>query len=59
MKRPPDTPEFREFTKGLRQVLSVSKTELEARIEAQKKSGKRLSKRSASRVSVASPKRAD
>ncbi len=58
MKTPPDTPEFREFTGVLRQILKVSKPELDARIAAQKKSGKRLSKPSASRVPVVPPKRA-
>jgi hypothetical protein len=56
MKKPPKTPEFERFTEGLRRVLSVSKTELEARMEAQKKSGKRLPKRSAFRVPVSEPK---
>ena len=59
MKPPPNTPEFAAFTEGLKQVLAVSKPELKARMEAQKKSGKRLSKPSASRVPVvAKPKRA-
>jgi hypothetical protein len=39
MKTPPDTPEFRKFTAVMRDILSVSKTELQARIEAQQ--GKR------------------
>jgi hypothetical protein len=58
MKTPPDNPEFRAFTEGLKQILTVSKPELKRRMEAQKKSGKRLSKPSASRVPVARPKRA-
>lgn len=58
MKTPPDNPEFASFTEGLKQILTVSKTELDARIAAQKKSGKRLSKPSASRVPVVRPKRA-
>ena len=53
MKTPPNTPEFRNFTTAMRDILSVSKAELQARIEAQKGSGKRLSKPS-SRVSVSS-----
>jgi hypothetical protein len=57
MKPPPDTPEFARFTEGLKRVLSVSKTELDARIKAHKKSGKRLPKRSAFRVSDVSPKK--
>jgi hypothetical protein len=56
MKKPPDNPEFAAFTEGLKQVLKVSKTELNARIAAQKKSGKRLTKPSASRVSVSPSK---
>jgi hypothetical protein len=55
MKTPPDTPEFRKFTDAMRGILSVSKTEMQARIAAQKESGKRLSK-SSSRVSVSSSK---
>jgi hypothetical protein len=53
MKQPPNTPEFANFTQAVRKILTVSKAEIEARIEAQKKSGKRLSK-GASRVPVAS-----
>ncbi|MGA9587413.1 MAG: hypothetical protein WBQ95_18930 [Terracidiphilus sp.] len=56
MKKPPDDPEFQRFTEGLKQVLKVSKTELDARIAAHKKSGKRLSKPSASRVPVSPSK---
>jgi len=59
MKPPPDTPEFAKFTEALKQVLSVSKTEMQERIEAQKKSGKRLPKRFAYRGPVSLPKRAD
>lgn len=55
MKPPPDTPEFAKFTAGLKQILKVSKTELQARIEAQKRSGKRLTRASASRDSAALP----
>jgi len=55
MKTPPDTPEFRKFTSAMRDIMSVSKTEMQARIEAQKESGKRLSKPS-SRVSVSASK---
>ena len=56
MKKPPDTPEFAKFTEALSQILKVSKPELQARIEAHKKSGKRLSKPSASRVPVSPSK---
>jgi hypothetical protein len=55
MKPPPATPEFSRFTKAMRDILKVSKGEMEMRIEAQKKSGKRLSK-GASLGSAASSK---
>jgi hypothetical protein len=59
MKTPPANPEFAAFTEGLKQILTVSKPELIARMAAQKQSGKRLSKPLASRVPVVSkPKRA-
>jgi hypothetical protein len=44
MKTPPATPEFARFTAAVRDVLKVSKTEMQTRMEAQKESGKRLSK---------------
>ena len=56
MKKPPDDPEFAQFTKALQTILKVSKTELQRRMEAEKK-GKR-SKASASPVAGAVPKRA-
>ena len=37
MKRPPDNPEFRRFTDAMRTIMSVSKTELKKREEAEKK----------------------
>jgi hypothetical protein len=49
MKTKPDTPEYKAFENLLGQVLTVSKTELNRRIE-QEKSEKRTPK-SASRVS--------
>jgi hypothetical protein len=55
MKRPPDTPEFANFTTAMRDIMKVSKGELQKRIEAQKESGKRLSK-GASLGSAASSK---
>jgi hypothetical protein len=55
MKPPPTSPTFARFTSAMRDIMSVSKTEMQARIEAQKESGKRLSKPS-SRVSVSSSK---
>jgi hypothetical protein len=48
MKIPPDTPEFARFTSAVRDILKVSKGEMQTRIEAQKESGKRLSKGSSS-----------
>jgi hypothetical protein len=44
MKTPPDTPEFARFTAAVRDILQVSKNEIQTRIEAQRGSGKRLSK---------------
>jgi hypothetical protein len=44
MKTPPDTPEFRSFTTALSDILKVSKSEMQARIEGHKETGKRLSK---------------
>lgn len=55
MKTPPDTPEFARFTTAMRDIMKVSKGELQKRIEAQKESGKRLSK-GASLGSAASSK---
>jgi hypothetical protein len=48
MKTPPATPEFAKFTSAMQDILKVSKGEMQKRIEAHKKSGKRLSKGSAS-----------
>jgi hypothetical protein len=55
MKPPPDTSEFAKFTTAMRDILKVSKGEMQTRIEAQKESGKRLSK-GASLDSAASSK---
>jgi hypothetical protein len=55
MKTPPDTPEFGRFTNAMRNILKVSKSEMQTRIETQKESGKRLSK-GASLDSAASSK---
>jgi hypothetical protein len=52
---PPSTPEFKRFTAAVRDVLKVSKGEMQTRMEAQKVSGKRLSK-GASLGSAASSK---
>ena len=48
MKTPPNTPEFARFTTAVRDVLKVSKSEMQTRIEAQRRSGRRLSKGSSS-----------
>jgi len=54
MKSPPKDVEFTRFTDALRGILKVSKSELNRRLEAEKK---RKAKPSASRASAASPKR--
>jgi hypothetical protein len=56
MKKPPSTPEFARFTTAMRDILKVSKGEMETRIEAQRESGKRLSKGSSSLGSAVSSK---
>jgi hypothetical protein len=56
MKVPPDTPEFSRFTNAVRDILKVSKGEMRTRIDAQKQSGKRLSKGSSSLGAAASSK---
>ena len=55
MKTPPKTPEFARFTTAMRDILKVSKGEMQTRIEAHKRTGKRLSK-GASLGSAASSK---
>jgi hypothetical protein len=55
MKTPPKTPEFTRFTDAMRDILKVSKGEMQTRIEVHKESGKRLSK-GASLGSAASSK---
>jgi hypothetical protein len=37
MKKPPRNPEFDRFTDAMKTILKVSKTELNRRIEAEKK----------------------
>lgn len=54
MKTPPNTPEFGRFTSAVRDILKVSKGEMQERIETHKESGKRLSKGSASLAPAAS-----
>jgi hypothetical protein len=48
MKTPPDTPEFARFTTAVRDILKVSKGEMQTRMDAHRESGKRLSKGSSS-----------
>jgi hypothetical protein len=48
MKVPPATPEFTRFTEAVRDILKVSKGDMQARMEAHRESGKRLSKGSSS-----------
>jgi hypothetical protein len=54
MKQPPSNPEFQKFTQAMRDILKVSKTELQRRAETEK----RKPKASASPGSAASSKRA-
>jgi hypothetical protein len=56
MKTPPATPEFDRFTVAVRDILSVSKGEMQTRIEAHRESGKRLSRGSSSLSPAASAK---
>jgi hypothetical protein len=42
MKTPPATPEFARFTTAVSDILKVSKTEMQTRIEAHRESGKPL-----------------
>jgi hypothetical protein len=56
MKTPPDNPEFAKFTDAMRTIVKVSKTELNRRIQAEKK---RKTKPSASRVPAVSPESAN
>jgi hypothetical protein len=44
MKKPPDTPEFARFTAAVRDIMKVSRSEMQERIEAHKQGGKRLPK---------------
>lgn len=54
MKTPPDNPEFARFTTAMRDIMKVSKVELQRRIEAVK----RKPRYRAARASGARPKRA-
>lgn len=55
MKTPPANPEFTQFTEAMRQILKVSKTELNRRLEEKK----RKPIASASRAPVGAPKKAN
>ena len=44
MKTPPATPEFATFTNAVRDILKISKTEMQERMETHRETGKRLSK---------------
>jgi len=55
MKTPPNTPEFARFTSAMRDIMKVSKAEVESRLDT-KKRGKRVSSVS-SRVLAAAPKK--
>jgi hypothetical protein len=55
MKRPPDNPEFARFTEAMRQIMRVSKADIQQEL----KTKKRKSKTSASRVSAASTRSAN
>ncbi len=57
MKTPPLTPEFDKFTEAMRDILKVSKAEMQTRMEEHKQSGKRLSKGSSSSLSPAASAR--
>jgi hypothetical protein len=48
VKKTPHSPEFDRFTDAVRPILNVSKAEMQTRIDARRKTGKRLSKGSAS-----------
>jgi hypothetical protein len=56
MKTPPATPEFARFTIAVCDILQVSKSEMQTRIEAHRESGKRLSKGSSSLAPAAAAK---
>jgi hypothetical protein len=40
MKTPPDNPEFGRLAEAMREIMKVSKTELQRRMEAEKKKAK-------------------
>lgn len=48
MKPPPDDPEFQRFTQAMREMMKVSKVEIQKRIEAEKQERRRERPRMAS-----------
>jgi len=48
MKTPPDSPEFAKFSQAMRDILGVSKEEMQRRIEAEKQERGREAKTSSS-----------
>jgi len=48
MKTPPDSPEFAKFTQAMRDILGVSKEELQKRMDEEKQERGREAKASAS-----------
>jgi hypothetical protein len=40
MKTPPDTPEFQRFSAAVRDIMKVSKVEMDRRIQAEKRKPK-------------------
>ena len=56
MKTPPQNAEFSRFTNAMRDLLKVSKMEIQRRIEVEKK--EKQIRASVSPASVASPKKA-
>lgn len=57
MKTPPDTPDFQRFSAAMRDILKVSKQELDRRVEAEKR--KPNASASVSRDPDAKPARED
>jgi hypothetical protein len=56
MKTPPDNPEFNRFTEAMREIVKVSKVEMQRRIEEEKRKPKSPGFRPAFRVPVSSSK---
>ncbi len=54
MKPPPTDPEFTRFTEAMRQIMKVSKAEIQERMEAEKRENR--ARTSVSRVPVSASK---